>query len=162
MFEIAGGIIIAVLVLWFLPQIIAAGLFAVGIALLLAIGAAIIYFGYTEPGTTFTLFGLAGLIWVAVYLERLDNALVRKLKRFGMMIAFGIFAVLTTAIIITLLGAVVLIVLAVSKGALEIWTVAFGVPLIAIAVWAAKMLSRSYREVFAGMQMQNKDTASAA
>ena len=162
MFEIAGGIILAVLILWFLPQIIAAGLFAIGIVLLLAIGAAIIYFGYTEPGPTSALFGIAALVWGAVYIEGLDNPLARRIRRFGMIMAFGLYAILTTAIIISLLGGAVLLVIAVSKGALEIWTVAFGIPLIAIALWAVKMLRRSFREMFAGRQIENKATASAA
>ena len=61
--EIALGIVLAVLILWTLPYILALALIALGIAIVLAVVAAAIYFAFTAPEVFFTLLAILAVIF---------------------------------------------------------------------------------------------------
>lgn len=103
--EIALGIILAVLILAFLPDILALGILAIGVAALLTIVAAVLYFLFAVP--VLSLFFLASslVLGVAVfYLYYLDthfaaHPVYRKVTRAAQIIGFGVAATLVAGLL---------------------------------------------------------------
>lgn len=65
--EIALGIVLAVLILAFLPQILGIGVLLIGLAVVLAIAGTAVYFAFTEPMVSGIIVGVAALIGGAAY-----------------------------------------------------------------------------------------------
>jgi hypothetical protein len=81
--EIALGIVLAVIILAFLPYIIGLGIIAIGIALVLAVAAAIIYFASVHPGLSLLLFVIALFIWLSVVLYEKYPGFKRFIESFN-------------------------------------------------------------------------------
>jgi len=143
MIEIAGGIVLAVLVLVFLPEILALGMIAIAVAVLLAVVAAVLYFGFAEPVLTIALLAVAAFLVVAAYFDTQDSPTARKLKRIGEIVGFAFVALLIVGLIC--LGAVVV--------HLEIVPV---VLVVALLIPALALLIKAYSDVFGLSPRQRK------
>lgn len=92
--EIALGIVLAVLILVFLPYIIGLGGIAIGIVLIIASAAAIIYFISTNFGLSFTeasFISVGCLIIVALVVGLIDEELAPKIKSSATELFPGLF-----------------------------------------------------------------------
>ncbi len=144
MIEIAGGIVLAVLVLVFLPEILALGMIAIAVAVLLAVVAAVLYFGFAEPVLTITLLAVAAFLVVAAYFDTQDSPTARKLKRIGEIVGFAFVALLIAGLMC--LGAVVVV-------HLEIVPV---VLVVVLLIPALALLIKAYSDVFGLSPRQRK------
>jgi hypothetical protein len=80
MFEIAGGILLAVAILYFLPLIIAFAVTAVGAATIIGIAGVIVYFTFTEFQSVLVLVGvLFGAVFFFTILASLLGIVVSRL-----------------------------------------------------------------------------------
>ena len=96
--EIALGIVLAVLILAFLPEILALGTLAFGVAVLLAVIAVMLYFVFTAPELALTLLAIAAILGAVIYFEAQNGPVVRKVRRVGEILGFGVVALLVAGL----------------------------------------------------------------
>ena len=96
--EIALGIVLAVLILAFLPEILALGTLALGVAVLLAVGAVALYFLFAAPELAFTSLAIAAILGAAIYFEAQNGPVVRNVRRVGEIVGFGVVALLVAGL----------------------------------------------------------------
>lgn len=79
--EIALGIVLAVLILYFFPEIVGLAFIALAACLVLAIGASILLWAFNAPTSFFPILGIAILIVAMAYIDAMR--LRSKLERFA-------------------------------------------------------------------------------
>ena len=120
MIEIAGGIIIAVIVLVFWAEILAFGAIAATVAALLMIGVALCYFAFSEPAATSIVFAITALAILFCYLNRVDSSAIRMVKRCGEIAGYVFFATCTITGVVGLICGAGALVYATAVGQMNI------------------------------------------
>ncbi len=141
--EIALGIVLAVLILAYLPEILALGALALGVAVLLAVVAAVLYFLFAAPELALTSLAISGILGAAIYFETQKGPVVRKVRRVGELLGFSVVALLVASLFYV--GALVV--------QLEIVPVVF---VVALLLAALIVLIKAYNNVFGLSPTQRK------
>ena len=141
--EIAVGIVLAIVILAFLPEILGLGALVLGVAALLAIVAAVLYFMFSAPELSITLLVIAVFLGGAFYFDAQDGHVLRKVKRIGEILGFVVVALLVGGLFY--IGALVI--------SLELVSVVFVLALLLAALF---VLVKVYNDVFGLSLRQHK------